>query len=113
MAFGRGHALSLKAIPGGTAQNAPLAAPKIAALLRGGLLPPASGSPAERRATRDLLRRRRPLMRQRAARMAHVHNTNSQAPGPELGKQIADTANRAGGAARFPAPAVQQRIDGD
>ena len=54
MPFVRGHALSLQAIHGGKATNDPMASHKIAALLRGGMLPQASGSPAERRATRDL-----------------------------------------------------------
>jgi len=48
------------------------------ALLRGGLLPQAYVSPAEMRATRDLLRRRMHLARKRGERRAHVHNTNRQ-----------------------------------
>jgi hypothetical protein len=36
-----GHALDRKAIPGGKAPNDPIDAPKIAARLRGGMLPPA------------------------------------------------------------------------
>src|SRR3989442_8751296 len=59
--FVLGPALSMKAIHGGKATNDPIDAQTIAVLLRGGLLPQASGSPAERRATRDLLRRRMPL----------------------------------------------------
>ena len=58
MPFVRGHALSMKAI-------------------HGGRLPQAAVSPAARRATRDLLRRRAHLMRTRAARLAPVHNTKS------------------------------------
>ena len=49
-----GHALSMKAIHGGTAKNDQIDSHKIAALLRGGLLPQASVSPAAMRATRDL-----------------------------------------------------------
>lgn len=56
-----GHALSMQAIPGGKAQNDRIDSPKIAVLLRGGLLPQASVYPAEMRATRALWRRRRPL----------------------------------------------------
>src|SRR5262245_41685975 len=85
----------------------------MAALLRGGMLPQASVSPAERRATRDLLRRRRPLMRQRAELLAHIHQTQSQDNLPELGKKRASKATRAGGAARFPEPAVQQSLEVD
>jgi hypothetical protein len=66
MPFVLGHALSRKAIQGGNANNDQIDAHKLAALLRGGMLPHASGSPAKMRATRDLLRRRLHLMRTRA-----------------------------------------------
>jgi hypothetical protein len=52
-------------------------------------------------------------MRQRADLLAQVHHTNSQYNWPESGKKIAYTANRAGGAERFAAPAVQQNVEGD
>jgi hypothetical protein len=61
-----GHALSLQAIHGGKATNDTIDAQKIAVLLRGGMLPQAYRSPADRRASRELLRRRRPLGRKRA-----------------------------------------------
>jgi Transposase len=70
-----GPALSMKAIHGGKATNDTLASHKIAALLRGGRRPQASVYPAEMRATRALWRRRLPRMRNRAALLAHVHNT--------------------------------------
>lgn len=73
-----GHALSMKALHGGTAKNATIAAQKIAVLLRGGMRPQASGSPADMRATRDLLRRRHPLGRKRAELLTHVHQTHRQ-----------------------------------
>ena len=92
-----GHALYLKAIPGGKAQNEKIDAPKIAVLRRGGMRPQASVSPAERRATRDLRRRRRSLMRQRAALLTPVPQPNSQDTLPESGKNIAYQANREGG----------------
>jgi hypothetical protein len=63
----RGPALSMPAMHGGTATHDQSDAHKMAALLRGGLLPHASVSPAARRATRALLRRRTPLRRNRAA----------------------------------------------
>jgi hypothetical protein len=56
--FVLGQALSMKALHGGTAKNDTIDAQKIAVLRRGGMLPQASVSPAEMRATRDLLRRR-------------------------------------------------------
>jgi hypothetical protein len=73
-----GHALSMQAIHGGKAQNDKIDAHKMAVRLRGGLLPKAYVYPAERRATRDLLRRRPPLMRQRAELLSPGQNTNAQ-----------------------------------
>src|SRR5262245_59677412 len=113
MPFVLGHALSMKAIHGGKAKNDQIDAPKIAVLLRGGMLPQAYGYPAAMRATRDLLRRRMHLMRKRAALLAHVQNTHSQCNLPEMGKKIAYKANRAGIAERFPEPAVQKSIEVD
>jgi Transposase len=109
MPFVLGHALSMKAIHGGKATNDKIDAQKIAVLLRGGMLPQASVSPAEMRATRDLLRRRLHLTRKRAALLAHIQNTTSQYNLPDIGKKIAYKANREGVAARFPDPAVHQR----
>jgi transposase len=111
--FVLGHALSMKAMHGGKAQNATSAAHKIAALLRGGMLPQASVSPAQMRATRDLLRRRTHLRRQRSELLAHGHHTNSQYNVPESGKTIAYQANRAGGAERLSEPAVHKTIEVD
>jgi hypothetical protein len=105
-----GHALSRKAIQGGTVKHDRIDAQKIAVLRRGGLLPQASVSPAAMRATRDLLRRRMPLMRQRAELLAHSQQTNSQDNLAEIGKKLAAKANRAGVAARSPEPAVPKSI---
>ena len=111
--FVLGHALYMKAIHGGKAKNDKIDAHKIAVLLRGGMLPQAYVYPAEMRATRDLLRRRMSLVRQRAALLTHVQNTNSQYNLPQIGKKLAYKANREGVAARFPDPAVQQSIEVD
>jgi transposase len=111
--FVLGHALSMKAIPGGKAKHDKIDSHKIAALLRGGMLPKAYVYPADMRATRDLLRRRTHLMRQRAELLAHVQNTNSQYNLPEIGKKIAYKATREGVAERFAAPAVQKTIEVD
>src|ERR671922_1052528 len=113
MPFVLGHALYMKAIHGGKAKNAKIDAHQIAVLRRGGMLPQASVYPAEMRATRDLLRRRMSLMRQRAALLTHVQQTNSQDNLPEIGKKIAYKANRAGVAERFADPAVQKSIEVD
>jgi hypothetical protein len=88
-------------------------AQNIAVLLRGGLRPQASGSPAATRATRDLRRRRTHVLRKRAELLAHLHKTHRQDHLPELGQKGAYTATRDRGAARFPDPAVPQSSAGD
>ena len=111
--FVLGHALYMQALPGGKATNDKIDSQKIAMLLRGGLLPQASVYPAERRATRELLRRRRHLTRQRAALLAHLQNTTSQYKLPEIGQKLAYKGKRDGVAERFPAPAAQKSVEGD
>jgi transposase len=111
--FVLGHALYMKAIHGGQAKNDKIDAQKIAVLLRGGMLPQAYVSPAEMRATRDLLRRRMYLTRKRAALLAHVQHTNSQSNLPAIGKTIAYKANRDGVAERFADPAGHKSIEVD
>jgi hypothetical protein len=63
------------------------------------------------RATRDLLRRRLPLTRERAERLAHVQKMNRQDHRPEFRQPLADQATREGVAARYLAPAGQQNGD--
>jgi transposase len=75
------------------------------------MLPQASGDPAERRATRDLLRRRMAFTRKRAELLGHIQNTNSPDNLPEIGKKLAYKANRTGVAARVPDPAVQKSLE--
>src|SRR5437764_12866440 len=75
--FVLGHALYMKAIHGGKAKNDKIDAHKIAALLRGGLIPQAYVYPPEMRATRDLLPPRCHFMRQHADFLAaSQHPTN-------------------------------------
>ncbi|HXH11584.1 MAG TPA: IS110 family transposase [Alphaproteobacteria bacterium] len=111
--FVLGHALYMKAIQGDTAKNDKIDAQKIAVLLRGGMLPQAYVYPADMRATRDLLRQRLHLRRHRAELLTHVQQTNRQYNLPEIGKKIADKANRDGVAERFPDPAVQTSLEVD
>ncbi len=111
LAFVLGHALYMKAIQGGKAKHEKIDAHKIAVLLRGGMLPQASVYPAEMRATRDLLRRRCPLVRKRAELLAHIQNTNSQYNLPEIGKKLAYKANRAGVEEHFLDPSVRKTIE--
>jgi hypothetical protein len=77
------------------------------------MLPQADVYPAGMRATRDLLRRRMPLLRHPASLLAHLQKTHSQDNLPQLGQKLADKANRQGVAERFPDPAVQKRLAGD
>jgi hypothetical protein len=86
MPFVLGQALYMKAIHGGKAKNDTSDAHKIAAVRRGGMLPQASVSPAERRSTRDLWRHRTPLRRTRAALLAHGHNINAPYTLPDIGQ---------------------------
>jgi transposase len=108
-----GHAQYMKAIHGGKAKNDRLDAQKIAVLLRGGMLPQAYAYPATMRATRDLLRRRLHLVRQRAERLTHIRQTNSQYNLPALGKSLKSKAQREEVAQRFVDPAVQKNINID
>ena len=103
----------MKAIHGGKAKNDKIDAQKIAVLLRGGMFPQAYVYPAEMRATRDLLRRRCHLARKRAELLAHIHNTNSQYNLPEIGKRLANKANREDVAEHFPDPSVRKAIEVD
>jgi transposase len=68
----------MRAIHGGKTKNDKLDAEKIARLLRGGTLPQAYAYPQEKRATRDLLRRRSYLVRMRADLLGHVQLTRHQ-----------------------------------
>jgi transposase len=105
-----GHALSMQAIHGGKANNDQIDSQTSAGLLRGGMLPQASVYPAEMRATRDLLRRRLPLTRQRAELLAHIQHTHSQYNLPEIGKKLASKGKRDGVAERFLEPAVPKSV---
>jgi transposase len=110
--FVLGHALYMKAIHGAKAKNDTLDAAKIARLLRGGNLPQAYVYPKGMRETRDLLRRRTFLVRQRAELLAHLVNTNSQYNRPPLTKKLAYAANRQelDLPSRFDDPSVQRNV---
>jgi transposase len=108
--FVLGHALSMRAIHGGNAKNDRLGSHKIAALLRGGLIPPAYVYPRRMRATRDLLRRRNHLMHKRAELYAHIQNTASQYHLSEPLGRIAKPQNRRGIIEPFDHGCVQQNM---
>jgi transposase len=92
--FVLGHALAMKAIHGGKTKTDKIDAGKIAGLLRGGLFPQAYVYPKDQRETRDLLRRRTFLVRQRAQFLAHIQNTNSQYNLPAFAKRLTYAGNR-------------------
>jgi hypothetical protein len=108
-----GQALSRPALQGGKATHAQSDSPKMAARRRGGRLPPASGSPAPRRAPRALRRRRRPLTPTRAALLAPVQHPQSPSHPPAIGPKSAAQAPRVGGAEHCADPAGPHRSAGD
>jgi transposase len=111
--FVLGHALSMKAIHGGKTKNDKIDSEKIAAMLKGGMLPMAYTYPQDMRSARDLLRRRMHLVHQRSELLAHIQNTNSQYNMQEFGRKIAYRSNREGLAESFADPLVQKSIEVD
>jgi transposase len=93
--FVLGHALYLRAVHGGKTKTDTVDAAKLARLLRGGTFAEAYVYPKAMRATRDLLRRRSYLVRQRAALLAHLQTTFLQYNLPAPPKKLAYAANRA------------------
>src|SRR5882724_6134762 len=84
----------MKAIHGGKTKNDKIDSHKIAALLRGGNLAQAYVYPRGMRETRDLLRRRCFLVRQRALLIAHIQNEASQYNLPAFTKKLTYAAKR-------------------
>jgi transposase len=110
-----GHALYMKAIHGAKAKNDRIDAGKIARLLRGGNFPLGYVYPKGMRETRDLLRRRNYLVRQRAALFTHLQILNAQYNRPPFPKKLSFAANRAelDIAGRFDDPSVQKSAGAD
>ena len=106
-----GHALYMRAIHGGKSKNDRIDSNKIAALLRGGLIPQAYVYPRNMRATRDLLRRRNHFMRKRAELFAHTQNTASQYNFQTPLGRIARPQNRIGLLDQFDSHSVQKSIE--
>jgi transposase len=108
--FVLGHALYMKLIYGAKAKNDKIDAGKIARLLRGGNFPLAYVYPKGLRETRDLLRRRTYLVRERSALFTHLQILNGQYNLPPFPKKLSFAAHRAELkiAERFTDPSVQQ-----
>ena len=111
--FVLGHALYMRLIHGGKGKNDRIDAGKIARLLRGGNFPLAYAYPKGMRETRDLLRRRMYLVRQRSALLTHVQIVNSQYNLPPLGKTLHCEDKRDGVAERFTDASVRQSVTVD
>jgi transposase len=109
--FVLGHALYMKAIHGSKTKNDKIDSRKIAALLRGGMIPMAYVYPQEMRATRDLLRRRMHFMRKRSELLAHIQNTRNQYNLPSFEKTISRKNNRVNVIEHFNDPAVQKSME--
>lgn len=108
-----GHALYMRLIHGAKAKNDKIDAFKIATLLRGGLLPMSYVYPPEMRSTRDLLRRRLHLVRERGQMLAHIQNTHHQYNIKAPAARLAYKGNRDGVAERFPDESVQKSMQID
>lgn len=109
----RGHALYMRAIHGAKAKNDRIDAFKVASLLRGGNMPVSYVYPAAMRATRDLLRRRLYLVRERGLLLAHVQNTHHQNKLPTPGASLPWRSNRAGVAEHFADECVRRTVEVD
>jgi transposase len=110
--FVLGHALYMKAIPGGKSKDDDIDAEKIGRLLRGGPIPMAYVYPKGMRATRDWRRRRNYLVHKRAELIAHIPITNAQDNRPPFGKKLIYAKNRVElkVAERFPDDQVRKSI---
>jgi len=111
--FVLGHALYMRAIHGAKAKNDRIDAFKIASLLRGGNMPESYVYPAAMRTTRDLMRRRLYLVRERGFLLAHIQNTHHQCNLPTPGASLQWRSNREGVAEKFTDPFVRRTVEVD
>jgi transposase len=109
--FVLGHALYMKAIHGAKTKNDRIDSPKIALLLRAGMIPMAYVYPAEMRSTRDLLRRRMYFVHKRTEFLSHIQNTKSQYNLPDFKKRLDRKSNRISITEYFNDPAVRKSIE--
>lgn len=113
IAFLLGHALYMKSIHGGKTKSDKIDSEKIARLIRGGNFPMAYVYPPEIRAVRDLLRRRRMLVRFRSEVLAHIKITHHQYNSDFFQKNINKPGNRASVAELFDDPAIVKNVQVD
>lgn len=113
IAFILGHALYMKAIHGGKAKSDKIDSEKIARLIKGGTFPLAYTYPSHLRPTRDLLRRRRMLVRHRSEVLAHIKLTHHQYNAQFFEKNINKKGNRQHVAELFDDPAIVKNVSVD
>ena len=111
--FVLGHALAMTAMQVGKTKNDRIDSRDIAKLLRAGMIPMSYVYPKAMRATRDLLRRRMRFVRQRAALLTHIQQTNAQYNLPPIGKSLKYMGNREGVADRFANDSVRKTVESD
>ncbi len=103
----------MKAIHGGKAKSDKIDSEKIARLMKGRTFPLAYVYPPELRPTRDLLRRRRMLVRMRSEVLAHIKLTHYQYNTEFFQKNINKRGNREGIDRLFSDPTVRKNIEVD
>ena len=111
--FVLGHALEMKAIHGAKTKNDRIDSKKIAKMLRAGMIPMAYVYPKPMRSTRDLLRRRMHVVRERADLLTHIQQTNYQYNLPKIGKTLKYKSNREGVAERFGDESARKTVEVD
>ncbi|MBU1086128.1 MAG: transposase, partial [Candidatus Omnitrophica bacterium] len=108
-----GHALYMKAIHGSKVKNDRIDSKKIAMLVLSGMFPIAYVYPRNKRAVRDLLRRRLYFVKERSDMFCHLQLLNHQANNDDLGKLTRSTYKRKGIAERFEDVHALKSIDAD
>lgn len=113
IAFILGHALYMKSIHGGKTKSDKIDSEKIARLIRGGNFPLAYTYPPELRPVRDLLRRRRNLVRYRSELLAHIKITHHQYNADIIAKNIIKKCHREDLVERFDNPHARKNVEID
>lgn len=108
-----GHALYMKAIHGAKAKNDRIDSEKIALLAQGGMFPLSYVYPKEKRALRDLLRRRLHFVNIRAKLFAHIQIVNYQNNNESLKKLSNCKSIRPDIPSFFPDDDIKKSIEAD
>jgi len=108
-----GHALYMKAIHGAKAKNDRIDSKKIALLASSGMFPLAYVYPSEKRALRDLLRRRLNFVSHRGKLCAHVQTLNTQINNGPLKRVRQSKKDRPLIPGKFDDPHVRKSVEAD